>query len=197
MKKALIGAGGSSIDIMAHMGDFDIIRFVDDVYWDINEKNILPLSKFNPIEYAVLITVGNSKDRANIVNRLPSNTVYFTYIHPSAILLGNGINIGHGVFISAGCILTDNIIIGNHVQLNINSSICHSSIIGDFSTLAPSVKISGDCKIGNRVYMGTNSATKEKVSITDDVIVGLNSGVVKSIYDPGTYIGTPAKLINK
>jgi serine acetyltransferase len=31
--------------------------------------------------------------------------------------------------------------------------------------------------------------------VCEDVIVGMNSGVVKDIKEPGTYIGTPAKKI--
>jgi hypothetical protein len=48
-----------------------------------------------------------------------------------------------------------------------------------------------------KFYITDDVNSKEKVSITDDVTVGLNSCVVKSIYESGIYVGLPAKLINK
>ena len=36
---------------------------------------------------------------------------------------------------------------------------------------------------------------REKISICDDVIIGLNSGVVGDIVESGVYVGTPAKKI--
>jgi serine acetyltransferase len=45
------------------------------------------------------------------------------------------------------------------------------------------------------VYLGSNSSVREKTKITDDIIVGLNSGVVKNITESGTYVGVPAKRI--
>ena len=50
--------------------------------------------------------------------------------------------------------------------------------------------------IANNVYLGTNSSIKEKLFINDDVVIGLNSGVVNNITKPGVYVGTPAKLKN-
>lgn len=36
---------------------------------------------------------------------------------------------------------------------------------------------------------------KKKINITDNVIIGLNSGVIKDITQEGTYVGTPVKKI--
>ena len=47
-------------------------------------------------------------------------------------------------------------------------------------------------KIGNRVYFGTRSCVKQKITICDDVIVGMNAGVVNNITESGVYVGTPA-----
>ena len=88
--------------------------------------------------------------------------------------------------------LTTNIKLGKHSHLNLQTTIGHDCNIGDFFTTAPGAKISGNCKIGDRVYIGTNSSTREKITICNDVTLGLNSGVIKNISDPGIYVGTPA-----
>lgn len=127
---------------------------------------------------------------------LPVNTNYGTIIHPTAYI-GNNVSIGKGVIICPNCILTSNIEVKAHVHLNIQTSIGHDSILGEYTTTAPKVSVSGNNKIGSNVYMGTSSSTKEKIAICSNAIIGLNSGVVKNLHEEGTYIGTPAKLIKK
>lgn len=195
MKRALIGAGGFAREIKAHIGDPTIKCFVDDLFWKENDKYIFPLSKFDPNEYEVIVAIGDPKDRYNMIQRLPKETQYFSFIHPSAQILGHDIKIGKGSIVCAGCILTTNIIIGDHAHLNLQTTIGHDCEIGNYFTTAPGAKISGNCKIYDCVYIGTNASIKQKISIHSFTTVGLNAGVVKSIEDSGTYIGTPAKRI--
>ncbi len=104
--------------------------------------------------------------------------------------------IGEGSIICPGCILTTNINLGKHAQLNLQTTIGHDSVVGEYFTTAPGAKISGGCRVGDRVYVGTNASLKEKVSICSDVVIGLNAGVVKNIDVSGIYVGTPAKKIS-
>jgi sugar O-acyltransferase (sialic acid O-acetyltransferase NeuD family) len=195
MKRALIGSGGSANEIRGHMLDYNMLCFVDDEYYNEKDKNVLPLSKFDPYEYEILISIGDSYIRKKIVEKLPSETKYFTYIHPSVIILDSGFEIGEGSLICANSIITTNCKIGKHSQLNLSTTISHDCIIGDFFTTAPNVSIAGNCNIGDFVYFGTNSCCKQKIKICSNVNIGLMSGVVKNIDISGTYIGTPCKLI--
>lgn len=195
MEKVLIGAGGFAREIKAHMGDSTIKCFVDDQFWKENHENIYPLSEFDPNKYEVLVAIGDSKDRFDMIQRLPKETQYFTFIHPSAQLLDNNIEIGEGSIICAGCILTTNIKIGKHTHLNLQTTIGHDCEIGNYFTTAPGVKISGNCKIYDCVYVGTNASIKQKISIHSLSIIGMNAAVVKNIEEPGIYVGIPAKKI--
>ena len=192
MKKALIGAGGHAREVMMQMKN-EITCFVDDKYVD---KYNLPLSSFNPKEYKVLVAVGNSNDRSNIVSSLPKETKYFTFIHPTAII-GTNVEIGTGSFIGAFSILTNNIKIGKHALLNRANHVGHDCVIGNYFSAMPGAIVSGNVIIGNNFYMGTNSSIKEKVNIINNVTLGLNSGIVKNINKEGVYVGTPSKKINK
>jgi len=194
MIKALIGAGGFADEIKAHMQEFDMICFVDDAYYTPNNKNIKSISEFDVNEYEVLIAIGDPVLRSDMVNRLPKETQYFTFIHPTAQILGNDVEIGEGSVICAGVIITTNCKIGKHTHLNLLTTIGHDNRIGDFFTTAPGAKISGNCLIGDRVYFGTNSSVKQKIKICDNVTIGLNAGVVKHIETTGVYVGVPAKL---
>lgn len=198
MKKGIIGAGGFGKEIywsLSMMERVNTVFFVDDEYWDDSNEKILPLSSFDSDKYEVVIAIADSYHRERIVNSLPKNTKFFTHIHPTAQIHGDDVEIGPGSIICAGSIITTNVKIGKHAHINLITTIGHDCVIGDYFTTAPGVQISGNEKIGDRVYFGTRSCMKQKLTICDDVIIGMNAGVVKNITEPGTYIGTPAKKI--
>ena len=193
MKKAIFGYGGHAREVAMQMGG-ELTFFVDDEYSNNFTK---PLSEFDPLEYEILVAIANPGEREEIVNRLPPQTEFTTFIHPTAIISQNfDVIIGEGSFIGANSIITTNINIGKHALLNRGNHIGHDCIIGNYLSMMPGSIISGNVIIGNNVYLGTNSSIKEKLFINDDVVIGLNSGVVKNITRQGTYVGTPAKLIN-
>ena len=112
----------------------------------------------------------DSKVRERIVNSLPKETKYFTYIHSTAQIHGADVYIGEGSIICAGTIITCNVKIGKHSHLNFITTIGHDNIIGDYFTTAPGVQISGNCVIGDRVYFEWHSAQK-KLKVGDDFYV--------------------------
>lgn len=194
MEKVLIGNGGHAREVQSQMG-VSLKRFVHDEYWKEGDINLLPLSKFDPDLYSVMIAIANTKDRQDIVNKLPSNTKYFTFIHPTAQLMSDDIIIGDGSFIGTNSIITCNVQLGKHALLNRGNHIGHDCRIGDYFSSMPGSIISGNVNIGSRFYLGTNSSIREKINICNDVTIGLNSGVINDILEPGIYVGTPAKKI--
>jgi len=59
----------------------------------------------------------------------------------------------------------------------------------------PGSIISGNVKMGDRVYMGTNTSIIENKFISSDTIIGANGVVIKNINTSGTYVGVPVKKI--
>tara|TARA_R110002050_G_scaffold95658_3_gene199218 strand:+ start:479 stop:1057 length:579 start_codon:yes stop_codon:yes gene_type:complete len=191
MKLALFGYGGHAKEVACQIGK-EVKFFVDDKY----SNNIAkPLSTFNPKEYMMIVAVADSKDRAEVINKLPKETKYFTFIHPSVHIMDDSIEIGHGSFIGANSILTTNIKLGNHALLNRGNHIGHDSIAGDFFSMMPCAVIGGNVTLGDNVYLGSCSNVREKIYINSNVIVGMNAAVVKDINKSGTYVGVPAKKI--
>ena len=191
MKLALFGYGGHAKEVASQIDDY-IVFFVDDKYADGISK---PISTFDPNEYMMMVAVADSKDRYDIVQRLPKETKYFTYIHPTVLIMSDDIKIGDGTFIGAYSILTTNINIGNHALLNRGNHIGHDTNIGNYFSAMPGAIVSGNVTIYDMVYMGTNSSIKEKLSIHSLVTIGSNAAVVKNIELPGTYVGVPVKKI--
>jgi sugar O-acyltransferase (sialic acid O-acetyltransferase NeuD family) len=191
MKLALYGYGGHAREVASQI-DQEVTFFVDDEYSTDIAK---PISTFDPSEYMMMVAVGDSKTRFDIVQKLPKETLYFSYIHPTALILDDNITIGSGCFIGAYCILTTNIILGNHCILNRGVQIGHDTSIGNYFSAMPGSVVSGNVVIHDCVYLGTNSSIREKLYIHSLSTIGLNSGVVKDINEPGVYGGCPAKKI--
>jgi sugar O-acyltransferase (sialic acid O-acetyltransferase NeuD family) len=191
MKLALYGYGGHAREVASQI-DQEITFFVDDEY--VNQST-QPISSFDPNEYSMMVAVSDPRDRYDMVQRLPKETKFFTFIHPTVLILDDNIEIGIGSFIGANSILTTNIKIGKHALLNRGNQIGHDTVIGDYFSAMPGAIISGNVTIHDMVYLGTNSSIKEKISIHSLTTIGLNSGVIKDIEETGVYGGTPAKKI--
>ena len=187
---------------------YNIVCFIDD---DV-EKQGLPLNDIPVISLEqtfkkfpnvkVVGGVGNPKIREALMAKAASVGFDFaTIIHPS-VEHSPWIDIGSGCVICAGNILTTNITLGKHVQINLDCTIGHDVILGDFTTLAPGVHVSGWVHFGKGVYVGTGTViingTQEKpIAIGDDAIIGAGACVTKSIPLGETWGGVPAKVIKK
>jgi sugar O-acyltransferase (sialic acid O-acetyltransferase NeuD family) len=192
-KVAFFGIGGHAREVELFLDSrVPVVKFVDAEYVDANSLDV----KFLDVDdYNLLVVVGDSVARKHIVeHKLPSTTNYLTFIHHTAIV-GKNVTIGEGSYVGPYCIVTDNICLGKHTILNRGVQIGHDSNIGDYFSAMPGAIVSGNVTIGECVYLGTNASIREKITITDNVTIGLNAGVVHNINEPGTYGGVPAKKL--
>lgn len=193
MKLGIFGYGGHAREVAAQINK-PVTFFVDDEYVC---ENAQPLSNFDPTKYCLLVSVSDPTKRKKIVERLPKETLFCSFIHPTALILDKKIIIGEGSFIGAYCVLTTNITVGKHTILNRGNHIGHDCVIGDYFSAMPGSIISGNVIIGNNVYFGSNSSVKEKIQICSDVKIGSNSTVVNNILISGVYVGVPSKYKKK
>lgn len=191
MKLALFGYGGHAREVATQINN-TVDFFVDDKY---SNEYVRPISTFNPEVYMMMVAVADPKHREEIVKKLPKETRYFKFIHPTAQIFDKNVEIGEGSFIGANTIITTNVKIGNHAILNRGNQIGHDCVIGDYFSAMPGAIVSGNVYIGDLVYLGTNSTIIEKRQISHYVTVGANGVVIKDIINPGTYVGVPVKKI--
>lgn len=153
---------------------------------------------FDAEKHTAIIAVGDPHLRQKIADKLEAKygvSIFDTLVAPSANLMSENIKIGYGAVICANCVLTGDIGLGRHAQLNLGTTIGHDTQVGDFFTTAPGVHISGKVSINDLVYFGTNTSSVEGISICSNVIIGAGACVVKNIIETGTYIGVPAKMM--
>lgn len=105
--------------------------------------------------------------------------------------LGEGTVVMHQAFVNAGARIGDNVI------LNTFSNIEHDVVVGDNCHISTGTMVNGDCIIGENVFIGSNSVVANALNICNDCIIGAGSVVVKDLRKSGTYLGNPARLIQK
>ena len=207
---AIYGAGGLGREIACLIREinsvepqWNLIGFFDDgkepderneygsVLGNIDNLNAWP----RPL--AIVFAIGSPKVVENLFYRVSNKYIEFpNIIAPDTIFLDRGnVRLGMGNIICSRCLLSCNLTIGNFNLFNGYITLGHDSIIGDFNSIMPAVRISGGVSIGNRNFLGVNSVILQYKSISDDVTVGASGVVMRNIKKGGTYVGNPAKRI--
>jgi sugar O-acyltransferase (sialic acid O-acetyltransferase NeuD family) len=146
--------------------------------------------------------IGSPQTRQRLMERAAGMGFGFeTIVHPQ-VERSSWVEIGEGTVICGGNILTVNITLGQHVQINLDCTVGHDVLMGDYATLAPGVHVSGCVHLGKRVYIGTgaviiNGTQQEPIVIGDDAVVGAGACVTKSIPAGWTVVGVPAKPLKR
>ena len=144
--------------------------------------------------------IGNPRIRELLMKKAAACGFGFdTLVHPR-VEMSKWVEMGIGTVICAGNILTTNIRLGSHVQINLDCTIGHNVELNNYTTLAPGVHISGCVYCGKRVYIGTgaviiNGTQEDPITIGDDAIIGAGACVTKSIPACQTWVGVPAKQL--
>lgn len=192
-------------DINCHSKKFNIIGWLDDGIPSGTIINGLEvLGNINYLKsakeiHAIVLAIAEPKIKNKLYKNIKSinpNILFPIIIHPSSsvALLAQ---LGEGVVISRFCWVTANTKLGRCVFLNTRCDIGHDSVIGDFTSLMPSVNISGNVTIGKNVLIGVQSAIHQGLTIGDGAIVGMGSKIMTNVPSDCTVFGYPAKIISR
>lgn len=141
------------------------------------------------------VGVGSPAVRRHIASRLDAEGFSAaTLVHPT-VTRGFGVSVGEGSVLCAGVRLTTNIVLGRHVHINLNSTVGHDTMIGDFVSVNPLASISGDCLIEEGVLVGVAGVVLNQVTIGRNATVGGGACVIRDVAWNTTVVGIPARPI--
>lgn len=187
---------------------YEVVCFIDDnVHLQGQAINRILVMSFEQANHqfpgiGVVGAIGNPKTRQTVMEKvIDAGFQTLSIIHPN-VEYSEWVEIGQGAVICAGNILTTNIILGEQVQINLDCTIGHDVILGDYTTLAPGVHVSGWVHFGRRVYVGTgatiiNGIEGKPLMIEDDAVIGAGACVTKSVSSGLTVVGVPAKPLQR
>ncbi|WP_114187119.1 NeuD/PglB/VioB family sugar acetyltransferase [Microvirga aerophila] len=117
-----------------------------------------------------------------------------TLVHRTA-WISKGAQIGEACQILAFAFVGTRARLGDAVILNTRASIDHECILGHGVHVGPSATVAGRVGIGDHTFIGTGASVCPDVTISANCIIGAGTVVTRSIHEPGTYVGSPARRI--
>jgi sugar O-acyltransferase (sialic acid O-acetyltransferase NeuD family) len=148
------------------------------------------------LEADLVVGIGIPRHRARAIEPYLRAGARFSYPnlnHPTALLDQGLVQLGVGNVITAGCIFTTDIQMGDFNLINWQTTVGHDSRIGSYNVLNPSVNVSGGVTIGDRVLIGAGAQILEGRTIGSDATVGAGAVVTRDAEGGTTVVGVPAK----
>lgn len=204
----IIGAGGFGREVAWLVErincvnpTWNLVGFIDDQeeLWGTYEDGIEVLGSCEYLKslenvYAVC-AIGSAQIRKKIVEKFKESSVKFATLIDPSVVMSKRVKLGLGDIICAGTILTTDIVIGNHVIINLACTLGHDDVIDDFVTIYPNANISGNVSIGPCSELGTGMKIIQGKRITSNTIIGAGAVVIKDCIESGTYVGNPTRKI--
>ncbi|TDJ87940.1 UDP-N-acetylbacillosamine N-acetyltransferase [Campylobacter volucris] len=188
----IYGASGHGLvcaDVAINMGYTNII-FLDD------NKGLKYSAKLE--KHDMFIAIGANAIREKVFNQVKQDGFKIVnLIHKSAIISPSVSLDDEGILIMPNVVVNAKASIKKGVILNTASVVEHECFVDEFSHISIGAKIAGNVKIGKRCFLGVNSSIIPCINLNDDITLGAGGVIVKDINCKGTYVGIPAKKLQK
>ncbi|MDP4126513.1 MAG: NeuD/PglB/VioB family sugar acetyltransferase [Bacillota bacterium] len=206
MKIAIFGTSGFAREVadLCWANGYQNIVFIgidpkESVLFEYNVIDESRIEDLNKQDYSFIIGIGNNLVRAKIFEKY-NHLNYINLIHPSATFgksQKEKFDKCVGNIITAGVRFTNNIEVGNFGIYNLNSTIGHDCIIGDYVNLCPNASVSGNVQLGSKAFVGTNATIIQGKILGECSVIGAGAVVIDNVPANCTAIGVPAKIIHK
>lgn len=152
----------------------------------------------NHADCEFIIAIGSPRVRAQVYEKMAQlgKAQFATLVHPN-VVMSDSVEIGEGSMVCAGNVLTVEIAIGKHCILNINGTVGHQAVLGDFVTIAPIAAVSGNVTMEDFVEVGTGAALRQGVTLERGSMLGMGGVLTKNIPPFEIFAGNPAKKLKE
>ena len=146
----------------------------------------------------VLITVGQIQHpdiRIKLYNLIKGIGGKFPVIVSPNAYVSRSALIGEGTIVMHHSVVNAEAVIGANCILNTGALVEHEATVGDHCHISTYAILNGQCKVGSRTFVGSRTVLSNNTDIADDTLISAGSVVLRSLDQPGTYIGNPLRKI--
>lgn len=144
----------------------------------------------------VVVAVEGAQRRATCERLLERNASLPMIAHPAATISASAA-IGAGTIISAGVVVQQDTRIGRFCTLYTSCSIDHDNVVGDFVSVSPGVHTAGRVTIEDDVFIGLGALIVGGVVVASRATVGAGAVVLRNVAAGVTVVGNPARPLAK
>lgn len=205
----IYGAGGLGREVLelariinSREKNWDDFIFIDDekVESEVNGVKLYSykeaVRKFKS-NLEVSMGIGEVAAREKLFSKLRCDGLLLaTLIHPDVYIPDTTI-IGRGVTIQYGCFISCDVRVEDYVYIQPQVNVGHNDVLKEGCMLSGMVNLGGHVSIGKYAYAGLSSAFKEGVSVGDYAIIGMYSAVYKDIPEEMIAMGNPARVVKR
>ena len=199
------GFGREIVDFAKHCigynTEFVIKGFLDDNFDALKEfKNYPPIlssvEDYEITENDLFISgIGSIKWTEYYVNLiLQKGGNFINLIHRKAVLRQN-VELGKGIIIGAGSLISTDVKIGDFTQIMAYCIIGHDVEIGSLCRLGDYVFLGGYTSVNNLSFVAVRATILANLKIGQNVTIGPASVVIRNVKDNISVFGNPAKKI--
>lgn len=144
-----------------------------------------------------VLGIGNNRVRRAAADVVRAKGGKVKTVIDNSARVSSSASISDGTYIGTGAIINAFASIGEDCIINTNAVVEHECVVGHGSHIAPSAVVLGAVRVGEETMIGSNSVIKEGVQIGNHVQIGAGSVVLENVPDGETWVGNPARRLNK
>ncbi|GAB4544508.1 MAG: hypothetical protein Kow0063_38230 [Anaerolineae bacterium] len=215
VKVIIIGGKGTAIDIAEQIINAreKFNEGIEFLGWAVDDESLGPVingypvlckprelaEKFTHPEVKFIFSLykaGRMEERVRLLMSYGIEPSRFAnFIHPLAYVAKSAV-LGVGNVIFSYASVFSNVRIGNYNIVYSYSVIGHDTRIGDNNFVATAL-IGSEIVIGNGIFIGINSAIRERVQISDYAFIGMGSTVLRNVDSHEKVVGIPATTMSR
>ena len=206
MKLLLYGAGGLAkeiydIVVRCYPDKYEEIYFIDDfveeapfyqsetIHFDSIKKRFEKLDEIEGV-----VAVGEPAHRDKLSKKFDDIGIKLARVIDKTALISPTAKIKEGTIVCEFSTVHADVELGRSVLIQPYSDVGHDIKVGDYSVLSSNCAPGGKSVFGERVYVGMNATTKEKISVGNDSIIAMGASVFRNVDAETVVMGNPARV---